>query len=271
MDMLSAENISSDVFHGCFVVTCTLFAFIGLVWLREQILHAGGPDWLGRDIAQVRAGRNPAHLHIPEQQLQGQRALQQQEIQDNNNVPPFVDEPPVLLANPNNDNPRNVEGHRIEDNNLVNNERTHETEGHGRDIELHAGARNGEQQIDQLPREMEPAVAPRDIEPVVPRREMEPAIAPRDIEPVIPHRDMEVQVDGEQANARVGEGWRDQVQGQAQGEAEEANWNPLEWDRPAEELTWDRLLGLDGSLVFLEHVFWVVSLNTLFIMVLIYA
>jgi len=54
---------------------------------------------------------------------------------------------------------------------------------------------------------------------------------------------------------------------QAQGEAEEANWNPMEWDRPAEELTWERLLGLDGSLVFLEHVFWVVSLNTLFIMV----
>lgn len=57
------------------------------------------------------------------------------------------------------------------------------------------------------------------------------------------------------------------VVGQAQGEAEEANWNPMEWDRPAEELTWERLLGLDGSLVFLEHVFWVVSLNTLFIMV----
>ena len=70
-----------------------------------------------------------------------------------------------------------------------------------------------------------------------------------------------------------------------------------EWDAAAEELTWDRvsvkpsnssskiqglrrgaywecdgnlrfqLLGLDGSLVFLEHVFWVVSLNTLFILV----
>lgn len=53
MDMLSAENISSDVFHGCFVVTCTLFAFIGLVWLREQILHAGGPDWLDRDNVQL--------------------------------------------------------------------------------------------------------------------------------------------------------------------------------------------------------------------------
>nr|KAG5690984.1 hypothetical protein BaRGS_007331 [Batillaria attramentaria] len=45
------------------------------------------------------------------------------------------------------------------------------------------------------------------------------------------------------------------------------NWNPIEWDRAAEELTWERLLGLDGSLVFLEHVFWVVSLNTLFILV----
>ena len=59
------------------------------------------------------------------------------------------------------------------------------------------------------------------------------------------------------------------IQGQAQiqGEAEEANWNPMEWDRPADELTWERLLGLDGSLLFLEHVFWVISLNTLFIIV----
>ncbi|MPC16067.1 E3 ubiquitin-protein ligase MARCH6 [Portunus trituberculatus] len=49
--------------------------------------------------------------------------------------------------------------------------------------------------------------------------------------------------------------------------ADDLNWNPIEWDRGADELTWERLLGLDGSLVFLEHVFWVVSLNTLFILV----
>ena len=49
--------------------------------------------------------------------------------------------------------------------------------------------------------------------------------------------------------------------------AEADQWNPMEWDRAAEELTWERLLGLDGSLVFLEHVFWVVSLNTLFILI----
>lgn len=49
LDMWSSKNISGDIFHGCFVVTCTLFAFIGLIWLREQILHGGGPDWLERD------------------------------------------------------------------------------------------------------------------------------------------------------------------------------------------------------------------------------
>lgn len=46
LDMLSTENIVSDGFYGCCVVTCTLCAFISLVWLREQILRGGGPDWL---------------------------------------------------------------------------------------------------------------------------------------------------------------------------------------------------------------------------------
>lgn len=67
--MMSTENLASDVFHGCFVVTCTLFGFIGLVWLREQILHGGGPDWLERD---------------------------------QNNVPPLVDLPPPAAAPENN-------------------------------------------------------------------------------------------------------------------------------------------------------------------------
>lgn len=49
IDMFSTENIAIDVFRGCFVATCTLFTFVGLVWLREQIIHGGGPDWLERD------------------------------------------------------------------------------------------------------------------------------------------------------------------------------------------------------------------------------
>ncbi|XP_017767237.1 PREDICTED: E3 ubiquitin-protein ligase MARCH6 isoform X2 [Eufriesea mexicana] len=257
MDMLSAENISSDVFHGCFVMTCTLFAFIGLVWLREQILHAGGPDWLDRDNVQLPpVDHPPLNLVVPMQQFQEQRALQQQEIQDNNNVPPFVDEPPILPEHSNNDDLENAEERRIEENNLPDNERMDEIEGIDRNVELHVALRNAEQQIEQPIGDIEP--------PIVVARNVEPLIPPRDVEQPAAARD-ELGVDGEQANARAGEGWRDQAQGQAQGEAEEANWNPLEWDRPAEELTWERLLGLDGSLVFLEHVFWVVSLNTLFI------
>ncbi len=53
------DNVLADCFQGFFVVTCTLCAFISLVWLREQILHGGGPDWLdfenhGANAQQVR-------------------------------------------------------------------------------------------------------------------------------------------------------------------------------------------------------------------------
>lgn len=48
--MQNRENVASDIFQGCFVVTCTLCAFISLIWLREQILHGGGPEWLEREL-----------------------------------------------------------------------------------------------------------------------------------------------------------------------------------------------------------------------------
>jgi len=51
--MCYRENILSDCFQGCFIVTCTLCTFISLVWLREQILHGGGPDWLDQEPALV--------------------------------------------------------------------------------------------------------------------------------------------------------------------------------------------------------------------------
>ncbi|VVC37801.1 Zinc finger, RING-CH-type,Zinc finger, RING/FYVE/PHD-type [Cinara cedri] len=135
LDMWSSKNISGDIFHGCFVVTCTLFAFIGLIWLREQILHGGGPDWLERD--------EPNN--------------QQQQLN-------------VLL-------------------------------------------------------------------------------------PPIPEDNPAEEADGE-------------VRQENGNQVDEGHWNPIDWgDRAAEDLTWERLLGLDGSLVFLEHVFWVVSMNALFILV----
>uniref|UniRef100_A0A3B3RU22 E3 ubiquitin-protein ligase MARCHF6 n=1 Tax=Paramormyrops kingsleyae TaxID=1676925 RepID=A0A3B3RU22_9TELE len=52
IDMLSMENLLADCLQGCFVVTCTLCAFIGLVWLREQIVHGGAPQWLEQNLEQ---------------------------------------------------------------------------------------------------------------------------------------------------------------------------------------------------------------------------
>jgi len=185
LDILSLENVASDVFHGCFVVTCTLFAFIGLVWLREQILHGGGPDWLERD---------------------------------NNNIPAAAGDnllPPAHPAPP--------------DNNNV--------------LEPHL-----QQGVDQRQQPVAAALAGG----VLP-----PPVVGADLDGVDPLENAAVA--GADENGRgVGDN------GAA---ADEGNWNPIEWDRAAEELTWERLLGLDGSLVFLEHVFWVVSLNTLFILV----
>ncbi|GIY71172.1 e3 ubiquitin-protein ligase MARCHF6 [Caerostris extrusa] len=146
----SILSLPLDIFstlYGCCVVTCTLCAFISLVWLREQILHGGGPEWLEQE--------HEAAIHN-------------------------IIDPPAEFAN------NNVQP-----------------------IAQQAGVAENEDDI----------------------------------------------------AANNGN------EGNNGGQADVNNWNPIEWDHAAEELTWERLLGLDGSLVFLEHVFWVVSLNTLFIVV----
>lgn len=158
INVFSTENLGTDILQGCAVVTLTLLAFIGLVWLREQILHGGGPAWLELDDGAAAAGG--------------------------------VGDPP---------------------------------RGRGQLVP----ARDNEG----------PPPAPPDLMQNVPE---EPA-APEIVDPA-------AEVPGEGAN-------------------DDPQWNPMEWDRAAEELTWERLLGLDGSLVFLEHVFWVVSLNTFFILI----
>ena len=48
--------------QGCAVVSLTLIAFIGLVWLREQILHGGGPEWLDNDLEHANIAADAAHV-----------------------------------------------------------------------------------------------------------------------------------------------------------------------------------------------------------------
>ena len=171
INVFSTENVLTDVLQGCAVVTLTLLAFIGLVWLREQILHGGGPAWLEPEEV-------PLHAHAP-----------------------------VAQAAAAGDQGHNREGEQ------------------GPDGDMNAALVAGDEDDDNE----------EIIEQGLPQEPPPPEI----IDPA----------DG----------------GGAGAEADQ--WNPMEWDRAAEELTWERLLGLDGSLVFLEHVFWVVSLNTLFILI----
>ncbi|TMS09229.1 E3 ubiquitin-protein ligase MARCH6 [Larimichthys crocea] len=170
----SAERILlADCLQGCFVVTCTLCAFISLVWLREQIVHGGAPQWLEQHQPPPPNAAGQAN----EAQAAGQGA---------------ADEPPAAQPAPA-DPPAQNEA------------------------------------------EPEPPDVPPD-QADDPELEEEEGAAAEDADP-------------------------------NNGAQDDMNWNALEWDRAAEELTWERMLGLDGSLVFLEHVFWVVSLNTLFILV----
>uniref|UniRef100_A0A8C9ZLJ5 E3 ubiquitin-protein ligase MARCHF6 n=1 Tax=Sander lucioperca TaxID=283035 RepID=A0A8C9ZLJ5_SANLU len=173
LDMLSTENLLADCLQGCFVVTCTLCAFISLVWLREQIVHGGAPHWLEQ--------------HQP---------------------------PPPNAA------------------------------GQANEV-LSAG---------QGAADEPPAAQPAPADPPA-QNEAEPE--PPDVPPD----------QGDNPELEEEEGAAAEDADPNNGAQDDMNWNALEWDRAAEELTWERMLGLDGSLVFLEHVFWVVSLNTLFILV----
>lgn len=214
LDLLSMDNVGSDVLHGFLVVSCTLVAFIGLVWLREQILHGGGPDWMDGGAAPVVLPDPPLAdpVQVPPGQLDGV-------VQVGGDVPPEDGE--------NNNNPNNNNNNN---NNNINN---------------------------NPPEEL--------MEDLVGREGDGGILAPV----------AEEEQDGEEGVVGGGDGGGEVGrEGGAEGDGVGAGggqaageWNHMEWERAAEELTWERLLGLDGSLMFLEHVFWVVSLNTLFVLV----
>uniref|UniRef100_A0A8C5XDC3 E3 ubiquitin-protein ligase MARCHF6 n=1 Tax=Microcebus murinus TaxID=30608 RepID=A0A8C5XDC3_MICMU len=170
LDMLSTENLLADCLQGCFVVTCTLCAFISLVWLREQIVHGGAPIWLEHAAPPF----NAAGHHQNEAPAGGNGA---------ENV--AADQP----ANPPAENAVVGENPDAQDDQAEEEEEDNEEEDDA-GVEDAADANNGAQ--------------------------------------------------------------------------DDMNWNALEWDRAAEELTWERV---SKNFFCQEHVFWVVSLNTLFILI----
>ncbi|XP_074600357.1 E3 ubiquitin-protein ligase MARCHF6 isoform X2 [Brevipalpus obovatus] len=194
-NLLSTENLAADGFYGCCLVTCTLCAFISVVWLREQLVRGGGPGWL-------EAAQDPPQAQV---EVRGEAI-----------------EPPLEAAN----EPGIGVNNNVNNNNLGEDEITDEEDEDDESNEL-----------------------------LIANHEDAPAVL------------------GD--NPEVEGGVVDDIQARVDLDApavapDEANWNPGEWDRAAEELTWERVLGLDGSLVFFEHVFWVISMNTVFVFIFAY-
>lgn len=206
------ETLGSDLIRGCFVVTCTLLSFIGLIWLREQILHGGGPDWLDRadNVAEAEIAQNPPPR------------------------PDWLDR---------NDN--------VIDADVVD------------EVPDQAAEESPEVGVEVPPEEPiaeneERPAPPPPIPPPPPQQQQAPvenAFIDNEEPPQIDEDDFPEADDDEEEQQDEGNNAAN----------EENNWNPIEWDRAADEITWERLLGLDGSMVFVEHVFWVISLNTIFI------
>ena len=220
------DNITTDILQGCAVVTLTLLAFIGLVWLREQIVHGGGPDWLDMDFDAPNNANNNAN---PVQQPQIQPLVGRDGI--------LGRQQPIPLPNEAHANPEQVNQNHGGIANEIN-------DGNVWENNLH--------EIN------EPANIPEDPDP--------PEILDPQVNQLAPPANNEAEDFAGAVEQGPNINGNDLEVGNDLGEGAD-QWNPMEWDRAAEELTWERLLGLDGSLVFLEHVFWVVSLNTLFILV----
>ena len=213
------------------MVTLTLLAFIGLVWLREQIVHGGGPEWLDMDFDAPNNANNNAN---PVQQPQLQPLVGRDGI--------FGRQQPIPLPNEVDVNPEiDNQGQENQEQRLI------ENENNDRNV-----LRNNVQD------ENEPPNVPEEPDP--------PEILDPPLNQIVPPANNEAEDFAGAVEQGPNINDNDLGVGNDLGEGAD-QWNPMEWDRAAEELTWERLLGLDGSLVFLEHVFWVVSLNTLFILV----
>lgn len=176
MDMLSLEDILLDCLFGAIVVGVSIGGFILILWLREQIILHGGPEWLNA---------NDQELHF----------FQLDNIVRN------------IFGRGNLDQPQPMAFNAVNGNVDHNEEQAQQNDG--------AAVRDG----------------------------------------------MEDEIENEDGNGEAIE----EEQGQAQNQpVQEGQWNP---DAIMEDLTWEKFLGLDGSFMFLEHVFWIISLNTSFILV----
>ncbi|KAF5397890.1 putative E3 ubiquitin-protein ligase MARCH6, partial [Paragonimus heterotremus] len=231
LDMLSTRYLLQDCLQGFTIVFLALAAFLGYISLREQLLHGGGPAWL----EQVAAGEN--------------------EDGDAHGRPPFFPDLFNLFGAANGAGPGAVVG---EDENAeeveVPQPPASDPVGHvDRSVSLSSasGADSAAATSGSIPPD---GASSAELNSSVPSEVVNPL-------PVQPQQ----------------YGWRAEGLGANElGDEDRATEEPDGdgvADAGADEaavdgaMNWDRLLGLDGSLAFLEHMLWLIALNTLLIVI----
>lgn len=191
-DMLSLEDILFDCLFGAIVVGVSIGGFILILWLREQIILHGGPEWLNAN----------------DQEL---RFFQVDNILRNVFGRGNLDQPHLVQ----------VQLHEADIDHVNNNEQDIEEEEE--DIPDHHNHDHVANHVEEIFEEHE-----------------------------------------NHAEENINENDDDDADPAPNPAPEEGQWNP---DAIMEDLTWEKFLGLDGSFMFLEHVFWIISLNTSFVLV----
>ncbi|GMR52789.1 hypothetical protein PMAYCL1PPCAC_22984, partial [Pristionchus mayeri] len=224
ISLFSSEMVVQDVAKGCLLLFVFVCAFISMLWLREQILHGGPAEW----------------LQLDEDAEEGEEAGAM--LEGNEAAP---------AAEGGEEEGEELEGDE-DDLDDTQDDEEEEGEEHQPAAVGAVGARLGN--MLRVARGVEGRVAAV-VNAIV------DAAGAEDEEP----GNQLVPVEGPQAgDAAAGAAEGGAAAGvDAAAPAAEGDW-ANNWERLGDELTWQRLLGLDGSFVFIEHVFWVISLNTLF-------
>ncbi|CAN7991019.1 unnamed protein product [Ixodes hexagonus] len=251
LDMLSTENVLSDSLYGCCIVTCTLCAFISLVWLREQVIHGEGPDWLEQEPQSSPRSRplgGNAHRGVEKMQKKKKESERErereregaEEIQGGpckqpesaviSNAAEFIHRRTPINTRP---HENRKEGRRRKETVPHGARQTYpiptqtepppgNTTGPG---EAAAGGEHGLHDVNGVPGALGPAPHAEDI----------PAAGEAN--------DGNNAAQGVHLQFLSGRELLDQFPPQ-----DDINWNPIEWDRAAEELTWERASRLLFSL-----------------------
>ncbi|CAL8075546.1 unnamed protein product [Calicophoron daubneyi] len=232
LDMLSSRHLLQDCLQGFTIVILALAAFLGYMSLREQLLQGGGPAWLEQAVA-------------PGNEADDEPNGRRQFFPDLFNLfgaANGVDGgPPAEGANANVP-VLNVPPAYVPETNTPE-----------------SGASNlpGASQV--LPSASEAEQASTSHAAPLTSENQEPTPEQSDALPMQPQQFgwRTTGMGPEDWGPGAGEDGVDEPEGDVGGEAAGLG----------EAMNWDRLLGLDGSLAFLEHVLWLIALNTLFIVI----